>query len=216
MNNERFHALANRYPQLRIGVVGDFFLDRYLHIDPAKAETSIETGLPVYNVVARQEPAGGGRHHPQQPGCPRHRRDSCRRLLRRRRRGLRAAPGARSPARCEPRAFHHVAREITPVYCKPLLIEAGRPPRELNRLDTKNWTPTPDDLQHELADRVTELAKRVDVLLLLDQVELPETGVATRSGPRGGPRGPAGTRAASLCWPTAAGVYTISRRSASR
>ena len=43
---------------------------------------------------------------------------------------------------------------LTPVYCKPLLIEAGRPPRELNRLDTKNWTPTPSDLQHELADRV--------------------------------------------------------------
>ena len=83
---------------LRIGVVGDFFLDRYLHIDPAKAETSIETGLPVYNVVDVQEPAGGGRHDSQQPGRPRHRRDPCRRLLRRRRRGLRAAPGARQPS----------------------------------------------------------------------------------------------------------------------
>ena len=60
------------------------------------------------------------------------------------------------------------------------MIEPGQPPRELNRLDTKNWTPTPDDLQHELADRITELAKRLDVLLLLDQVELPETGVATQ------------------------------------
>ena len=109
MNNERFHAVADRYPRLRIGVVGDFFLDRYLHIDPAKAETSIETGLPVHNVVQGQEPARSGRHDPQQPGCPGHRRDPCRRLLRRRRRGLRAAPGARGPARCEPRAFHHVA-----------------------------------------------------------------------------------------------------------
>lgn len=69
---------------------------------------------------------------------------------------------------------------VTPVYCKPLLIEDGRPPRELNRLDTKNWTPTPDDLQRELADRVVDLAKRLDVLLVLDQVELPETGVVTR------------------------------------
>ena len=90
------------------------------------------------------------------------------------RRALEAQPGVKlehfitSPAR------------LTPVYCKPLLIEAGRPPRELNRLDSKNWTPTPDELQHELADRVIDLAKRVDVLLVLDQVELPETGVVTR------------------------------------
>ena len=62
------------------------------------------------------------------------------------------------------------------------MIEPGRPPRELNRLDTKNWTPTPDDLQRDLADRVLELADRVDALLLLDQVELPETGVVTAPG----------------------------------
>ena len=61
MTNERFHAIANRYPRLRIGVAGDFFLDRYLHIDPAKAETSIETGLPVYNVVeVRSQPGAAG------------------------------------------------------------------------------------------------------------------------------------------------------------
>ena len=45
MNAERFHAIAGRYPQLRVGVVGDFFLDRYLIIDPRKEEVSIETGL---------------------------------------------------------------------------------------------------------------------------------------------------------------------------
>ena len=42
-------------------VVGDFFLDRYLHIDPARTETSIETGLPVYNVVeVRSQPGAAG------------------------------------------------------------------------------------------------------------------------------------------------------------
>ena len=180
MNNERFHAVANRYPQLRIGVAGDFFLDRYLHIDPAKAETSIETGLPVYNVVkVRNQPGAAGTilnnlvalgigeiHAVGFCGD-----DGAGYELRR---ALGAQPGVSlehfitSPAR------------VTPVYCKPLLIEAGRSPRELNRLDTKNWTPTPDELQHELANRVIDLANRVDVLLVMDQVELPETGVVTR------------------------------------
>ena len=61
MTNARFHAITNEYPRLRIGVAGDFFLDRYLHIDPAKAETSIETGLPVHNVVeVRSQPGAAG------------------------------------------------------------------------------------------------------------------------------------------------------------
>src|SRR5947207_14085078 len=61
MNPARFSAITARYPRLRIGVVGDFCLDRYLEIDPAKAETSIETGLPVYNVVrVRSQPGAAG------------------------------------------------------------------------------------------------------------------------------------------------------------
>ncbi len=42
-------------------MVGDFFLDRYLHIDPSRAEVSIETGLTVYNVVdVRPQPGAAG------------------------------------------------------------------------------------------------------------------------------------------------------------
>ena len=46
------------------------------------------------------------------------------------------------------------------VYCKPLVIEPVGPPRELNRLDSKNWTPTPDELRQELAGRVGLLSDR--------------------------------------------------------
>ena len=60
------------------------------------------------------------------------------------------------------------------------LARTRRSPRELNRLDTKNWSPTPSDLEHDIAGRVGKLATKVDVLLLLDQVEIPETGVATK------------------------------------
>jgi rfaE bifunctional protein kinase chain/domain len=180
MNTDRFRDVTNRYPRLAIGVVGDFFLDRYLHIDPAKDETSIETGLPVHNVVAiRSQPGAAGTivnnlvaigigeiHAVGYCGDDGEGFEL--------RRALEAQPGVSlehfvtSPAR------------LTPIYCKPLVIEVGRPPRELNRLDTKNWTPTPENLERDLADRVTVLARRLDALLVLDQVELPETGVATR------------------------------------
>src|SRR3954447_3460405 len=177
---ERVHAITARYPGLRIAVVGDYFLDRYLEIDPARAETSIETGLPVHNVVeVRSQPGAAGTIVNNLVALGIGAIDAVGYCgddgegyeLRR---ALAAQPGVSlehfltSPSR------------RTPVYCKPLVLEAGQPPRELNRLDSKNWTPTPADLQRELADRVDELARRVDVLLVLDQVELPETGVVTR------------------------------------
>ena len=57
----RFAEITSRYSQLRIGVVGDFCLDRYLEIDPMRAEVSIETGLPVHNVTrVRSQPGAAG------------------------------------------------------------------------------------------------------------------------------------------------------------
>src|SRR5213083_2161765 len=61
MNVERLRALTSRYPKLRIAVAGDFCLDRYLEIDPERRETSLETGLPVHNVVhVRSQPGAAG------------------------------------------------------------------------------------------------------------------------------------------------------------
>jgi rfaE bifunctional protein kinase chain/domain len=179
MNVERFVALTERYPPLRLGVVGDFFLDRYLLIDPAKAETSIETGLPVYNVVeVRAQPGAAGTilNNLVALGVGEIRvvgycgDDGEGYELRR---ALSAQPGVILEN------FLTVGSRRTPVYCKPLVVEAGQPPRELNRLDSKNWTKTPESLSRDLASRLFDVAGQVDALLLLDQVDLPETGVVT-------------------------------------
>ena len=65
-------------------------------------------------------------------------------------------------------------------YTKPLLMDKGQPPVELNRLDIKNWSPTPPALQQEICDCLEFFAEKVDVLILLDQVDIPETGVITK------------------------------------
>jgi rfaE bifunctional protein kinase chain/domain len=179
MNAERFSFITEHYGRLRVGIVGDFFLDRYLHIDPERAETSIETGLPVYNVVEVRAAAGaagtilnnlaalGVAHIHVIAFCG---DDGEGYELRQ---ALRSLPQVR---------LEHFLTEPsrrTPVYCKPLVVERGQPPRELNRLDSKNWTKTPVEIQQSLAKRVLELAPRLDILLVMDQVELPETGVVT-------------------------------------
>lgn len=181
MNAERLKAITGRYPGLRVAVVGDFFLDRYLHIDPAKSEISIETGLPVHNVVeVRAQPGAAGTilnnlvalgvgeiHAVGYCGDDGEGYEL--------RRALQAKPGVRLEH------FSVAPARRTPVYCKPLVIAPGEPPRELNRFDSKNWAPTPLDLQRDLIARIVTLAKRVDAILLMDQVDLPETGVVTRA-----------------------------------
>ena len=182
MNADRLFAITEHYPRLRLGVVGDFFLDRYLLIDPAKAETSIETGLPVYNVVEVRPARRGGTilNNLVALGVGEIRivgycgDDGEGYELRR---ALAVQPGVILED------FLTVGSRCTPVYCKPLIIEAGQPPDELNWLDFKNWTETPESLSQDLASRLTEAAGQVDALLLLDQVDLPETGVVDGPGP---------------------------------
>jgi rfaE bifunctional protein kinase chain/domain len=176
----RFHALTNRYRRLRIAVVGDFCLDRYLEIDPVRKEISIETGLAVHNIVrVRSQPGGAGTilnnlaalgvveifpigfAGDDGEGFEL-------------KRALSALPGVRMDA------FFLTAERRTFTYAKPLLVSPRRPPRELNRLDIKNWTPTPVRLQRRLAEALRALASKVDAIIVLDQVDVPETGVVGR------------------------------------
>jgi len=60
------------------------------------------------------------------------------------------------------------------------VFEAGKPPLELNRLDIKNWTPTPENLQDEVVAALRKVAPQVDAIILLDQVDVAETGVITK------------------------------------
>lgn len=180
MTPDRLQIITSRYPSLRIALVGDFCLDRYLEIDPARGEVSIETGLPVYNVTnVRTQPGaagtilnnlvalGAGAIHPV-GFCG---ADGEGFELQH---ALAAKPGIVSSH------FRQTRQRRTFTYCKPLILEPGQPPRELNRLDSKNWTPTPAQVEDELIAAVRALAAQVDAMILLDQVDVADTGVVTR------------------------------------
>jgi len=178
---DRFQEIADKYGSLRIGVVGDFCLDRYLEIDPARQETSIETGLPVHNVVnVRSQPGaagtilnnlvalGIGEIYPV--GFAGEDGEGFE---------LRASLQKRRGVRLD--HFWQTDQRRTFTYCKPLVVETGKTPVELSRLDSKNWTPTPALLQGRLIDSTANVAADSDAMVLMDQVDLPETGVITSS-----------------------------------
>ena len=181
MTPERFRSITSGYAALRIAIVGDFCLDRYLEIDPARCETSIETGLPVHNVIrVRAQPGGAGTILNNLVALRVGRivpvsfcgEDGEGYELRRE---LARLPGVELD--------HFVTSPLrrTFTYCKPLIVEPDREPVELNRLDSKNWTPTPPSLAQRLADGLREIASEIDALIVLEQVDQAETGVVTRA-----------------------------------
>ena len=58
MERQRLKAILDKFPRLRIAVVGDFFLDKWLEIDRNLDEASLETGLTAYQVVVKRCYAG--------------------------------------------------------------------------------------------------------------------------------------------------------------
>ena len=179
MTPVRFADLTARFARLCVGVVGDFSLDRYLDIDPAKAETSLETGLPVHNVTRVRCSPGAAGNIVQNLGALGTGRlwpvGFCGEdgegfeLLR----ALRAVPGV---------SLDHFLRtpdRRTFTYTKPLVHTPPKPPVELSRLDLKNWAPTPADIEGKLCSALQDLAPQFDALIVMDQAGVPGCGVIT-------------------------------------
>lgn len=177
---EAYQRLAQRFAALHVAVLGDFCLDRYYEIDPSLAETSIETGLPVHNITRiRAQPGGAGTvannlvalgigRITQLGFCG----DDGEGFE------LRRALSQRAGVQLD----HFITTPLrhTFTYGKPLLVRPGETPQELSRLDTKNWTPTPAEVEDYLLAGLDQVVPQVDALIVLDQVDRVDTGVVTR------------------------------------
>src|SRR5947209_6024291 len=166
-------------PRLRVAVVGDLFLDRYLDIDAALTEPSVETGLDAYQVVrVRSYPGAAGTiinnlaafgvaavHVASVIGDDGEGHELRQALAR-----MRTVHTEYLFARTDRR---------TPTYTKPMLCEPGRPSRELNRLDIKNRQRLPAESEADIIRALDALWPRVDAILVLDQVSEADCGVIT-------------------------------------
>ncbi|MEO2089583.1 MAG: PfkB family carbohydrate kinase [Gemmataceae bacterium] len=178
LTTEFVEHVLTAVPGRTVGLVGDLFLDRYFDIDAALNEPSVETGLTAYQVTGvRCYPGalgtvlnnlaalGVGRIHPvtvigdDGEGYE-----------------LRKALDA-MPAVVTDDIVVSADRR-TPTYSKPMLSENGAV-RELNRLDTKNRTPTPDAVIADVIARLYAAWDSFDAVIVLDQVSEAECGVIT-------------------------------------
>jgi len=176
IDTTRLEDWLDHFPQLTIGLLGDLFLDRYLEIDPAVSELSIETGLEAFQVErVRNSPGalgtvmnnlaalGVGQLIPITViGDDGHGDDLMREL--------RHLP-------CDP---SHVIRDpsrLTPTYTKPLRLEPDGTWSELNRLDMRTRAPLSTDVCAKLDAALRHAFDRCDGLIVLDQINESDWGV---------------------------------------
>jgi len=181
MTAERFCEITSRYPALQLAIVGDFCLDRYFDIDPARQEISIETNLPVHNVVStRCQPGAAGtilnNHVALGVGTlwpVGFAGDDAE--------GWELGRALRAKTGVKLERFVTTPERKTFTYTKPLLHRAGQPPEELSRLDQKNWTATPAEVSAAIGRALKAVAAQADALIVMDQVDLAGTGVVTET-----------------------------------
>ena len=177
MDEARLSQLLGHYPNIRLLVVGDFFLDKYLDLDRGLSETSLETGLEAYQAVGvRCSPGAAGTVV-----------NNLRALdvgvmalgiigddgegyeLQR---GLKEQDVDTNPLIVHPDRF-------TPTYTKPMMHEMDGEVHELNRIDIKNRSPLPSEIQAQLIERLTVLAPSVHGIVVADQTPEVNCGVIT-------------------------------------
>jgi len=178
MTPERLGEIVARFPQMRIAVIGDFFLDKYLDIDPGLAEVSLETGKTCHQVTRiRHSPGAAGTvvsnlsalgtgtlYAIGFTGEDGESYDL--------RRDLAAMRCSTEHLVCDP-------ERMTPTYLKPRDKTDPSLAGEHNRYDTKNRALTTAEVQERLVASVDALLPRLDALILADQVEEKDCGVIT-------------------------------------
>jgi len=177
---DRLDELLANFSSLRIGLLGDLFLDRYLEIESSRTELSIETGREAFQVhEVRNQPGALGtvlnnlaalRVGQLVPvtilGEDGHGDDL-----------LRALASFPVDLTCVVRS----SDRLTPTYTKPLLHTANGEIQELNRLDVRSRHPMEDPIQQQVLRSLRDEFARCDGWIVMDQIPESECGVVTRA-----------------------------------
>jgi rfaE bifunctional protein kinase chain/domain len=176
MNQARLDKLLDRFSQLHVLVVGDFFLDKYLVIDRTLSEVSLETGLEAYQVVdIRCSPGAAGTvtSNLRALGV----QVTALGVIGDDGQGYELKRGLME--RGVDIALIERADRFTPTYTKPMVRESDGREHEIQRLDIKNRSLLPAEVEDLVIDRLRALVPQVDGVIVADQVPEANCGVIT-------------------------------------
>jgi len=178
ITSDRFLEILDGFHHVHVAVFGDFFLDKYLVIDPALSEPSLETGLEALQVVrVRHSPGAAGTvtsnlsalqvgaiHAVGAIGDDGH--------------GYELRQGLQ---RTGVDMTHLLVLDeiFTPTYTKPMVMQPDGAEQESNRLDIKNRRPLSEAVQERLLGELEAVLPEVQAVIIADQVEEAQLGVIT-------------------------------------
>ena len=171
--------ILHRAAKLKIMVIGDFFLDHYLFIDPSKEERSIETGKAAHQVTRIRATPGAAGNVANNLSTLGVQEILAVGLLGSDGYGYQLKESLNAQGVDTTNMLVSLAR-ITPTYIKPMRGKDGQE-EELDRLDLKNWTPTPAKLEAQLLDILENRGPNCDAIVVVDQVEEADCGVVTKN-----------------------------------
>lgn len=175
MTHSDLQELLNRFSDLAILVIGDFFLDRYLIVDPDLAEVSLETGLEARQVVQiRNRPGAAGTVTSNLNGLGVGRIRALG-VIGDDGQGYDLKAGLRATG-VDTRHLMEIPGRVTPTYTKPVLSSTGQ---EMERLDIKNRSPLPQGVEDRILTALENLLGEVHGVIVLDQVRERNCGVIT-------------------------------------
>lgn len=177
MNRQRLEEILARIPSLRVLVVGDFFLDKYLHIERALSEISLETNLEAFQVTSVQTSPGAAGTVVNNLVALGTQVSAL---------GVLGDTGEGYEFRCalEAMGVDHSqmlwrSDLLMPTYIKPMLRERDGRVHELERLDVKNHAPLASDILQEFSARLESAVARADVIIISEYLAANEGGVMT-------------------------------------
>lgn len=177
MTYQELERMIRQLPDISLLVIGDYFLDRYFLIDPAKDEPSRETGLTAYQIVGRRLSPGAAGTVTNNLKALGVGQVLALGIIGDDGEGLELRRALEATG-VDTDSLIVTQERVTPTYTKPLVVE-GDQEREINRLDIKNGSATPAHLEAEIIRRLWALAEKVDGIIVLDQVEEADHGVVT-------------------------------------
>lgn len=166
MNKEKILSVLKDGFAPKIVVFGDFCLDKYLYIDANKDELSVETDLVAYQVTHKKlypGAAGTIMNNLLALGA----QVSCVGIVGTDGEGYELLKLLKK-AGAETDGMVITDERATCTYTKPMRCENGKE-TELNRLDFKNFTLTPVEIQVELIEKLKKEIKGADAVLICDQ-----------------------------------------------
>lgn len=150
-----------------IVVVGDYALDKYLYIDPARDEPSLETGLTAYQIHGKRMSAGAGGNvvsNLRALGA----QVTCISLVGDDGEGYELLRCLKDIG-ADTDYMVHAADLCTCTYTKPMRLQRDGSWQEMNRLDFRNFAPPSMEVQRRIVENLEKCLPHADAVLVVDQ-----------------------------------------------